>query len=224
MSASQGITGDLRKLAKWAALLPLLSFNVCYLVAAGLDHVPQCIPYITGCTSASSAGRLPPESWLFKTGMLPLVAVLYLLWRGLAAGLDARAAATVLRLLALAVAASLLLYVLTLGIAGPEWRSVRRVGIDGFALGNFGAQLVYLAASRPPPGMRARHRGLFLLCLTAPAMVIAAEIAKALGVPRHPVNNVAAWNALLVQSAWFWLLGQFIARSGKPEQRGGIRG
>jgi len=201
----------------WAALLPLVTFNLCYVIAIAMDHVPACIPYISGCTSASSSGRLPPESWMFKAGMLPLVVLVQLVWWRCARFLEcagtSRGRMSVLRSLGIAAALSLLLYTLTLGVAGDEFRTIRRIGINGFALSNFVAQLIFVVSYRHlhTGRTRAHWQWLAALCVLLPALAIAAELAKWLGAPRHPVNNVVAWNALLLQSLWFVLLARLMA-------------
>jgi len=207
---------DFRSLPLWAALLPLLTFNVCYLVAVALEHLPACIPYISGCTSVSSTGRMAPESWIFKAGMLPLaVIVLFVWWRCaefLERGGQAGGRLWVLRLLGTTAALSLLLYTATLGIAGDDYRSLRRVGIDGFALSNLIAQLIFVVSCRRMRTERTRRLWQYLaaICVAVPAIAIAGELAKWLGAPRHPVNNVVAWNALLLQCLWFGLLARLL--------------
>ena len=44
-------------LALLTGLLPLLVVNIAYVMSAGGGHIPQCIPYLQGCTSISAAGR-----------------------------------------------------------------------------------------------------------------------------------------------------------------------
>jgi len=216
MKASRYLSMEARSLPLWAALLPLVTFNLCYVVAIALDHLPVCVPYLSGCTSASSTGRLPPESWLFKAGMLPLVVVVPLVWWRCAAVLEragqSRWRMSVLRSLGVATALSLLLYILTLGVAGSEFRGIRRLGIDGFALSNFIAQLIFVWSFRRlrTDRNRALWQWLAAICILLPALAIAAELAKWLGAPRHPVNNVVAWNALLVQSLWFAVLARLL--------------
>jgi len=221
MSTTHNMSSRIRSLPLWAALLPLVTFNLCYVVAISLDHLPACIPYISGCTSASSTGRLPPESWIFKAGMLPLAIVVPLVWWRCAEFLE-RAGVAGLRLFALrslgiAAALSLLLYTLTLGVAGDEFRAIRRIGINGFALSNFGAQLIFMFSYRylRTASTRALWQWLATVCILLPALAIGAELAKWLGAPRHPVNNVMAWNALLLQSLWFVLLARLL-----PDQFG----
>jgi hypothetical protein len=216
MSTRHSLSSRVWALPLWAALLPLLTFNLCYVVAISLDHLPVCIPYISGCTSASSTGRLPPESWLFKAGMLPLAVVVLLVWWRCAEFLEragrSRLRMSALRVLGVAAALSLLLYTLTLGVAGTEFGTLRRIGINGFALSNFIAQLIFVLGYRHLRTDRARvlWQWLAALCVLLPTLAIAAELAKWFGAPRRPVNNVMAWNALLLQSLWFIVLARLL--------------
>jgi len=218
MSDSNRIADNVRLPALWAALLPLAAFNFCYLVAALLEHVPLCIPYVEGCTSASSAGREFPESWIFKVTMLPLVWILFVLWWQAATFVElhgaGRTGAVLMRILGVTAALSLLLYILTLGVTGDDFRGLRRIGINGFALSLFFAQLCFVLAyrRRRPAEMRALLGWLTAICLFVPLASLAGEAAKALGAPRHPVNNAIAWNALWLQSLWFVLLARLMQR------------
>ena len=71
----------LRFLLLWAAVVPLVTINVSYLTGVSFEHLPACIPYLSGCTSVSATGRVAPESLIFKAGMLSSAVVLALLWR-----------------------------------------------------------------------------------------------------------------------------------------------
>ncbi len=126
----------MRALPLWAAVIPLATVNVCYLVAVGLEHVPACIPYFSGCTSVSSTGRIAPERFIFLAGMLPSVVILMFFWQRFA-------------------------MFLTL-------------------CGQFGSRVVIL-----------------------PLLGIAAALAKYAGAPRHAANNIVAWNAFVVASAFY---------------------
>ena len=224
MKAARSLSSKFWTLPLWAALLPLVTYNLCYLVAIALDHLPACVPYISGCTSVSSSGRLPPENWIFKAGMLPLAAVVLLVWQRCAATLE-RAGQCGLRILMLRVlgitaALSLLLYIFTLGIAGTEFRAIRRIGINGFALSNFVAQLIFVFSYRPlrSDSTRTLWSWLAAICILLPALAIVAELAKSLGAPRHPVNNVLAWNALLLQCLWFAVLARVLETPVHPRR------
>ncbi len=214
MSSDRFNATDFRALALWAAVLPLLTVNVCYLFAIGLDHLPACVPYISGCTSVSSTGRFAPESLIFKAGMLPWAVIIMFFWHRcssfLEVGGQSRSWFIALRSLGVFAALSLTLYAVTLGIRGDEYRLLRRIGIDGFALSNFMSQVMFVFIYR---NMRLSAteklwRWLVALCMALPALGIAAEVAKWAGAPRHAANNIVAWNALVVLCAYFAAMSQ----------------
>ena len=136
----------------WAAGLPLLTINICYVVAIGLDHLPACVPYFSGCTSVSSTGRLAPESLIFRAGMLPSTVLVVLFWwrcaTFLGIGGQSRSGLMTLRFLGIIAALSLTLYTVTLGFRGHDYGVLRRIGIDGFALSNVIAQVTFVLLYR----------------------------------------------------------------------------
>lgn len=211
---------DFRALSLWAAILPLATFNVSYLIAAGLEHVPACIPYIEGCTSVSSTGRHLPESLIVKAGLLPSAAILLLFWYRCAAFLQlgGRGSSWVaaMRVIGTLVAISLIVYGVTLGLKEPLYRDIRRIAIDGFALSNFASQLLFVIAYRPVriAATRTLFRWLVVLCLALPALGIISEVAKILGAPRHAANNIIAWNAAVLLCAFLITVGQLWHRHG----------
>lgn len=196
-------------LGLWAALLPALTFNVCYVLAITLDHLPVCFPYVSGCTSVSSTGRYAPESLVFRAGLLPAAVVMLLFWRRCAAFLQLGGYSGIrvlsLRLVGVLVAVSMAVYALTVGLPGDGLRLVRRIAINGFVLGTYAAQVVLVVSSRKMLVRNAEGawRWLVGVCLVFPLAMIALEVAKALGTPRHATNNLAAWNSLLLQCSYF---------------------
>lgn len=196
----------LRLLPLWAAVLPLVTFNVSYLIAVAYEHVPACITYLSGCTSVSSTGRLFPETLIFKTGMLSLAVVLALLWHRTAAFLDAR----VLRVLASIMVVGLVLYAITLGMQGEVTEVLRRIGIRAFGFGTLLIQIafVFLYRSIQTESTRTLFIWLVILCITLPLVGVISEVSKALGAPRRPTNNIAAWNAFLVSSGYYLVLAR----------------
>ncbi len=209
MSTNQLYSIDVRALPLWAAALPLVTINICYLVAIGLDHLPACFTYFSGCTSVSSTGRLAPESLIFRAGMLPSAVIVMLFWRRcstfLEIGGQTRFRLATVRVLGVIAALSMTIYTVTLGFPGNEYRVLRRVGIDGFALSNYIAQVLFVLSYRHMSISAAEksRRWLVAVCVAIPAIAIAGEVAKWMGAPRHPVNNVMAWNALLLQCTYF---------------------
>lgn len=213
-----------RALPLWAAVVPLLTINICYLTAIGLDHLPACVPYLSGCTSVSSAGRMAPESLIFKLGMLPSAVVAVLIWwhcsMFLEIGRQSRFRLIVLRVLGVTAALSLTLYALNLGLRGDDYRLLRRIGIDGFALSSFIAQVMFVVAYRH---MRMGPtnklwRWLIALCMALPILVIATNMAQWAGVDRHSANNTVAWNAFVLQSAFYAVMYRLWQRHDFPRR------
>ncbi|MCH8099014.1 MAG: hypothetical protein IIB74_01115 [Proteobacteria bacterium] len=200
---------NLPGLPLWAAAVPLGTVVVCYLIAVGLEHVPACIPNFSGCTSVSSTGRMLPESLVFRAGMLPTALVLVLFWWRCAAFLSLGGHSGVrlamLRILGVIVALSLVIYALTLGLEDDGYPQLRRAGIVGFALATFVAQVLLISCYRPMRIVATRSllRWLIVLCWALPLLGIAAEVAKWAGVSRHAANNIVAWNAFVVASAYY---------------------
>ena len=211
---AQGKSEYLRALPLWAALVPLVTINVCYLVGVALEHLPACIPYLSGCTSVSSAGRIAPESLMFKAGFLSSAVVLALLWHRCATFLQLAGQTPwgiiPLRVIGLLAVLFLVLYTVTLGLREDEYRFLRRIGINGFALSSFAAQLLFIGLYRPIriDATQKLFRWLIVLCIALPLLGIAAEVAKWAGVPRHAANNTVAWNAFVVVSAYYAAIGR----------------
>ncbi len=228
---ANGKSENLRFLSLWAAVVPLLTFNVCYLIALAYEHVPACIPYLSGCTSVSSTGRMLPESLIFKAGMLSTAVVLALLWHRsanfLRAGGQTLSRVNMLRLFGFLAATSLTLYAVILGGKGDELRLLRRIGIDGFALSNVAIQIMFIVLYRPIRIVATRKlfRWLVVICVALPLLGIAAEVAKAMGMPRRATNNAVAWNAFVVVSTYYavvariwWHHGISVGRPTSPSE------
>ncbi len=200
---------NVRALPIWAAVVPLGTVVICYLIAVGLGHVPACIPNYSGCTSVSSVGRLVPESLIFRAGMLPTALVLVLFWwrcaAFLALGGQSGARLDMLRILGVIVALSLVIYAVTLGLEDDGYRQLRRAGINGFALSTLMAEVLLIFCYRPMRIVATQNllRWLIVLCWALPLLGIAAEVAKWAGVSRHAANNIVAWNAFVVASAYY---------------------
>lgn len=220
-----GSRDQLEKLALAAALLPLLTFNITYWIAASLGHVQTCFTYLEGCTSVSSTGRTPPEFWIFKAGVLSLALVLALHWRNTAAFLAANGVALSRRRLLLGLAytsvVALSIYAVTLGLPDEHFGRIRRVGTHGFAFTSWLTQIVFVLTYRP---LRiAATTTLFQWLLAASLALlfvgVLSEIAKATGTPRKVTNNIAAWNAFLMLSGFYFLLSRIWRRHSKSAGR-----
>ncbi len=202
------------------AVLPLVTINISYLVAVAVEHLPACIPYVSGCTTVSAAGRAVPESLIFKSGMVLSAVTLVLLWHRIAAFLQPggkpSSRVVLIRVFSVLAALSLVVHVIALGFKGDDFRQLRRISIDGFALGNLIVQILFIALYRPMriETTRKLYRWLVVLCIAPPALAIAMELAKWLGAPRHQTNNIGAWNAFVVVSGYYVVVARIWWRHG----------
>jgi hypothetical protein len=208
----------------WAAVVPFVTVNVCYVVAIGLDHLPACIPYLTGCTSVSSTGRVAPESMIFRAGMLPSALIVALFWHRcvtfLRLGGQSGSRLVTLQVLGVIAALSLVIYAVTLGFEDNAYRQLRRAGIIGFALSTFTAEVSLIIFYRPMRIATTEKlwRWLIVLCVALPLLSITAEVAKFVGAPRHGANNTVAWNAFLVASAYYAVVARIWWQHGFSSQ------
>ena len=215
---------NLLALPLWAAVVPLVTVNVCYVVAIGLDHLPACIPYLTGCTSVSSTGRIAPESLIFRAGMLPSALIVVLFWHRcstfLRIGGQSGFRHVTLQVLGVIAALSLVIYAVTLGFEDNAYRQWRRAGIIGFALSTFSAEVSLIIFYRPMRIATTEKlwRWLIVLCVALPLLSVASEIAKWAGAPRHGANNTVAWNAFVVASAYYAVVARIWWQHGFSSQ------
>ncbi len=137
-------------LALLTGLLPLLVVNIAYMMSAGGGHIPQCIPYLQGCTSISAAGRYGISFFFFKAGMIPEAVALAAFWflcrrwlllLGDADGLMTRA----IVFTGCTSAAFLIVYTIFLGSDGDFYRLMRRYGVNIYFSFSYLAQLMLLS-------------------------------------------------------------------------------
>jgi hypothetical protein len=209
-----GKQDNLFALSLMAAVLPFLTFNTSYLIAALLEHVPSCFTYFEGCTSVSSTGRQSPESWLFKTGVLILALVLAMHWHRAALFLRAKGlnswGTNMQRGVAFLAVIALTIYAITLGVSGEFAGKLRRIGTHGFAFSSWLTQITFVIFYRPYriAATRSLFRWLVAAVVGLILVGIASETAKSFGVPRRPANNIAAWNAFLMLSTFYAILAR----------------
>ena len=204
----------------WAAVLPLVTITTSYFVAASVEHVASCIPYLTGCTSVSSTGRMAPESLIFRAGLLPAAVVLILFWHRSAVFLELNGDTTfrvnALKAVGLALGLSLMLYALTLGFEDGPYPRLRRIGMSGFAIGTFVAELLFVFGYKPlrRADTSALWRWLIAFCVALPLLDLLSEVVKWAGVDGNSPDHVATWNAFVAASAYYFLTGTIWRRHG----------
>jgi hypothetical protein len=89
-----------------------------------------------------------------------------------------------------------------------QFGTLRRIGTHGFAFSSWVTQILFVIHYRPlrVAATRASWRWLALVCGALFVVGLASELAKALGMPHKATNNIAAWNAFLVLSAFYAVL------------------
>lgn len=201
-------------LATAAAVLPFVTFNTTYLIASSLGHVPECFTYLEGCTSVSSTGRQLPETVLFKAGVLTLALVLAVHWHRAANYLQplglSSGGARALRSIAYVSSIALSIYAITLGLPDQQFGTLRRIGTHGFAFSSWILQITFVVLYRPcrTAATEATWRWLAVICSALLLVGLASELAKLSGMPRKTTNNIAAWNAFLVLTAFYAVLAR----------------
>lgn len=145
-----------------AGFLPLLTIHLCYGVAAALDHIPTCIPYIHSCTSISSAGREVPEFYLFKLLMIPSAIVIMGFWTlasGWLRGINKtrKYLPKLVLMFGLIACLGLIVYSLALGRIGPEYRLQRRIGVIIFFALTFVSQYLFFVGLTSSAELRQKN-------------------------------------------------------------------
>ncbi len=198
-------------------LLPVLSINLAYLVASALEHIPSCIPYVSGCTSISSAGRVMPQKGIFLVGMVPAAILSMQLWLSGEAWFAEDHERTHSHALALTGALAsfcLLIYVTTLGIPGDTYRLLRKFVVLLYFGCTFIAQLLLirqlnkLALERGFDHLSRLARRLTALCAIVLACGIVIVPISLIEDPirRKQVENIVEWNYALFLHVYYLVL------------------
>ena len=205
-------------LALAAALLPVVTTHLCFLVSAWQGHIDWCLPYWEGCSSISRAGRHGLAYFLFKGGMIPACVLLAAFWwlnRHWLVALGAQRGRAI-GWLGLVASLSLLAYTLALGHRGDEFHLVRRIGVMGYFGLTFIAQVQLGAALRGLNGWQSAGGGLLRLSLVILLIGLLSVVLGALYPSRYDdmedgfewvlallMDGHALWVALLWRRAGF---------------------
>lgn len=209
--------GSPRRHAEWlalvVALLPVLAINVAYLLGAARDQIPQCMPYLDGCTSISSTGRHLPGAVVFKPAMLLQAALLLALWHitvwRLRALLSPPAPKLTRAVLVCGAISSmaLVVYTLTLGSQLALYEFMRRGGIYFYFLGIVLTQLLAtIAIRRTGKAHGMLVRAMFTVVALPFVLGLVNLVVKPFLADPDPLENAIEWVAALVMQAWYVLL------------------
>lgn len=110
--------------------LPTLAININYGIAVSEGYVALCNPYWDGCTSISATGRNGTAFFFFKATMLPMSLLYFYYWSLCSKRLNRMGyEKQIIRNLGFFAVAALVLYTLSLGALGDNFRLMRRIGI-----------------------------------------------------------------------------------------------
>ena len=111
-------------------VLPTLAININYAIAVSEGFVELCNPYWDSCTSISATGRNGTAFIFFKATMLPIAFVYLYYWSRCSLLLNRLGyQKQTIRNIGFFAVAALILYTITLGALGDNFRLMRRIGI-----------------------------------------------------------------------------------------------
>ncbi|NRF68239.1 hypothetical protein HLB44_14695 [Aquincola sp. S2] len=205
-------------LALLAGALPLVATLIALRLSVALGLVPDCNPFIDGCTSISRAARHGLPNILFRALLLPAAVLQALVWmacpqwlRGIGGGPE-RALRT-LPALGIAAGVFLVLYGSFLGTEGEGYRWMRRYGIAFyFGFTCIGMLIVSDQMHRRLHGVplqRRISRSLVTLCALLPLLGLAhllLPLAWSGPDVKDAVENITEWWAGAIFTAFFFVL------------------
>lgn len=192
-----------RALPLVAGLAPLIGISLAYWVGAQHEHVPNCNPWLDGCTSISSTGRYPPGDRVFRAVMLTQAAWLAVTWYLAAIWVrnivpSGRPDRTIV-VAGFLGALALVVYVSYLASNDPFYEIMQRYGIYLYFAGTAIAQ-VAVSSSLAPSRLQ---KTMLVLCLTPFALGIFNVLHKYVVHDINSMENRIEWFAALFMQLWF---------------------
>ena len=195
------------------AIVPLIGVTAAYWLGVRAGVLPDCIPYLDGCTSISATGRYMPGSLPFRAALFPQAAFLIFLWWSAAAWLRAygHTRYTIpMQVAGIVGGIALIIYVTFLGTKTEFYEIMRRFGIYLYFLGIVVAQVLFTLAIHP-----SKIRTAMIAVVLAPWIFgIGNLIQKALITTPNNIENRAEWIVALLMQIWFFLLYLLWRREG----------
>ena len=215
-------------LAALCAAIPVIAAHVAYVLSVHAGHVPECMPYLEGCTSISRAARHGFGNHLFRLLMLPCAALQWGQWIAVRRWLrlhapDPAAGRSLLALGAFAGVA-LAVYVAFLGTEGDVYRWMRSYGVKFYFAGTYLALLVLLRHLRAAaPAHPVPRRILLAIALILLALGLASTAVSGLvddDELKFRLENLMEWHLGLLLSIAFAVQAWLFHRTGfglRPE-------
>lgn len=194
------------------AVIGTVAVHAAWLLSRDAGLIPDCNPYLEGCTSISRAARHGTGNTLFKVLMLPCALLQAMHWWSTARWVEAHGirhgAARSLRALAVVAGVALAVYVATLGTEGWLYGWMRRYGITFYFAATFLAMVAFLghlrASGADPPLARAMT-ALALLMLVLGLASTFMPLLVADEVRMDHARDALEWQIGALFSLWFVL-------------------
>ncbi len=197
-------------------ILPILGINLSYLVAVSAGTVPDCFPYLDGCTSISSTGRNPPSSYIFKPALFISAALMIWFWFSSNQWLSELGEQSdrykrLIMVVGTIGGIALIIYVYYLGTDGTFYRFMRRFGVTIYFGFTYLAQLL-LASRLYRLAQQGGNRALLkisrlklALCLVVLAIGLISIPVSNFVVDNDSIETVIEWNLALLMNIYFFL-------------------
>ncbi len=194
-------------------IVPFVGVSAAYWLGVRAGVLPDCVPYLDGCTSISSTGRYMPGALPFRASLFPQAAFLIFLWWSAAAWLrdrDAMRYAMPIQIAGIGGGVALIVYVTFLGTKTEFYEVMRQFGIYLYFLGIVVAQVLFTLSLRPS-GVRT---AMIAVVLAPWVFGIGNLVQKALITTPNNIENRIEWIVALLMQVWFFLLYLLWRREG----------
>jgi len=181
-----------KKISLYIFFLPVFTVIISYLISAGFNYVPWCIPLIDGCTSISKVGRYGISFYLYKCFIIPTgILIFYYFIR-----IHLKIYKNIFLLItSLIICLALIVYLGSLGFEGSIYRFMREIGIFLFFIF---MPLVQILISSLAPSEYFKTKFFIFIILILYSVLLFAYL-MILNLDNSNYENIIEWNfALLI--------------------------
>ena len=204
------------------ALVPALAVHIAWWLSVRAGYIPDCIPYLEGCTSISRAARHGTGNLVFKLVMIPCAFLQTALWVLAERWIrerhpDARAGRSLIAL-GFVAGAALALYATFLGTDGAIYQWLRRFGIVFYFGATFLALLVFVHRLEQLRMHRTIARVMLGLCALMLALGLASVTVRGVvadAALKDRLEDILEWHMGGLITLWLLALAELWRRAGR---------
>ncbi len=173
---------------------------ISYFVSISGGYVPECIPFIEGCTSISRAGRYGYSYFIFKALMIPAATLIIIYWIMTigwlkAQGDTSKSAYHLILFLGVTAGLFLILYTCFLGSEGSVYRLMRRFGTTVFFLFSYMGQTLLAYRCYKMFGLTQLTGWKLGLCALVTIQLVTFALAEQLIADSDWIENAIEWQS-----------------------------